>query len=39
MDVVSVFADRYPVFPEAFVKEAVFPPSYVLGTLSKIRWG
>jgi hypothetical protein len=27
-----------PLFPETFVKEAVFSPFYVFGALSKIRW-
>jgi hypothetical protein len=26
---------RYPVFPETFVEEAVFPPSYVFDTFIK----
>jgi hypothetical protein len=35
MDLVSVFACRYPVFPATFFEEAVFSPSYVLGTFVK----
>jgi hypothetical protein len=29
MDLVHFSAGRYPVFPEMFVEEAVFSPSYV----------
>jgi hypothetical protein len=31
-------ACRYPVFPAAFVEEAVFSPLYVWEPLSKIGW-
>jgi hypothetical protein len=37
MDLASVFACRYPVFPATFVEEAVFSNVY-FGNLVKIRW-
>jgi hypothetical protein len=36
MDLVSVSAGRYPVFPGTFVENAVFSPSYVFGTFVKM---
>jgi hypothetical protein len=35
MDLVSVFCGQIPIFPLAFVEEALLSPSYVFGTFVK----
>jgi hypothetical protein len=39
MDLVSVFCRQISTFPETFVEEAVFCPSYVFGGLVKNKVG
>jgi hypothetical protein len=39
MVLVLVFTCRYPVFPAAFIEEAVFSPSYVLDVFIKNQVG
>jgi hypothetical protein len=39
MDLISVFACRYPVFLITFVEKVVFSPSYVFGAFVKNQVG
>jgi hypothetical protein len=39
VDLISVFSDRYPVFPATFVEETVFSQSYIFVTFVKNQVG